>query len=481
MAVQRQVLGGRYELRDQIGTGGMGRVYEAYDRNLRRRVAVKFTHPSLDDDPGWDDRFVREAELMAQFNHPGLTVIHDVGRGSFTPSEPERPYLVMEYIEGTTFDKLLERRGAHSVGVVANLGAQAAAALAAAHRHRIYHRDLKPANLMLCANGTVKVLDFGLAVAPESGRTRYTSHGQTLGTPAYMAPEQVQEKPVAPQTDLYSLGLVLYELLTGDRVMTGKSTFNLWQQQIDHTPPDIRQERRGVPVEMARLVMSMLAKSPEARPDDAATVNAVLLRYASDLGELPEVDDNHSPARMYALAVGSMASARTATTMVAPSNDRTEFVERPADPVPVPDFSRGDLQRAVHRARELADDSRYAPAIHELRTVVEAAVPLLGSRDADVVEARVKLADLRFENADYAAAADLYRGLIDDLTAERGPYDDQVMYCQRQLATCHVYLGDTRNALTRLKRLHSQMALRYGEQDRRVVDLAGQINHIKPS
>lgn len=481
MAVSRQVLGGRYELRDQIGTGGMGRVYEAYDRNLRRRVAVKFTHPSLDSDPGWDDRFVREAELMAQFNHPGLTVIHDVGRGSFTPSEPERPYLVMEYIEGTTFDKLLERRGAQSVGVVANLGAQAAAALAAAHRHRIYHRDLKPANLMLCANGTVKVLDFGLAVAPESGRTRYTSHGQTLGTPAYMAPEQVQEKPVAPQTDLYSLGLVLYELLTGDRVMTGKSTFNLWQQQIDHTPPDIRQERRGVPVEMARLVMSMLAKSPDARPDDAATVNAVLLRYASDLGELPEVDDNHSPARMYALAVGAMASARTATTVVTPSNDRTEFVERPIDPFPAPDFSRGDLQRAVHRARELADDSRYAPAIHELRTVVEAAVPLLGSRDADVVEARVKLADLRFENADYAAAADLYRGLIDDLTAERGPYDDQVMYCQRQLATCHVYLGDTRNALTRLKRLHSQMALRYGEQDRRVVDLAGQINHIKPS
>ncbi|MGW4535380.1 serine/threonine protein kinase [Nocardia sp. NPDC004340] len=483
MAVQRQVLGGRYELRDQIGTGGMGQVYKGLDLHLGRWVAVKFSHPNLDDDPGWEQRFVREAELMAQFNHPGLTVIHDAGRGSTTAGGPERPYLVMEYIEGTTFDKLLEQRGAQSVGVVANLGAQAAAALAAAHRNRIYHRDLKPSNLMLCANGTVKVLDFGLAVAPESGRTRYTSHGQTLGTPSYMAPEQVEGKPVAPQTDLYSLGLVLYELLTGDRVMTGESTFTVWQKQINHTPSDIRQERRGVPVEMARLVMSMLAKSPDARPDDAATVNAVLLRYAGDLGELPEVDDNHSPARMYALAVGAMASARTATTVVTPSNDRTEFVERPTDPVPVPvpDFSRGDLQRAVHRARELADDSRYAPAIHELRTVVEAAVPLLGSRDADVVEARVKLADLRFENTDYSAAADLYRGLIDDLTAERGPYDDQVMYCQRQLATCHVYLGDTRNALTRLKRLHSQMALRYGEQDRRVVDLAAQINHIKPS
>ncbi|WP_433666909.1 protein kinase domain-containing protein [Nocardia sp. CA-136227] len=481
MAVQPQIVGGRYKLIREIGSGGMGRVYEGYDQNLRRRVAVKFTHPSLDEDPGWDDRFLREAELMAQFNHPGLTVIHDVGTGAFAPGGPERPYLVMEFIEGKTLDTLLEMRGAQPVGVVANLGAQAAAALAAAHRNRIYHRDLKPSNLMLCADGTVKVLDFGLAVAPDSGRTRHTSHGQSIGTPAYMAPEQVELKPVLPQTDLYSLGLVLYELLTGDRVMTGTAVYTLWQQQMEHMPPDIRRERTGVPVEMARLIMSMLAKSPDARPDDAATVNAVLLRYATDLNELPEVNDNHSPARMYALAVGSTASPRTARTVVAPSNDRTELVERHPDPAPARDFSRADLQRAVRRARDLADDSRYDPAIHELRTVVEYAAPLLGSRDADVVEARVKLADLRFENADYTAAADLYRGLIDDLTAERGPYDDQVMYCQRQLATCHVHLGDTRNALTRLKRLHSQMALRYGEQDRRVVDLAAQINHIKPS
>lgn len=479
--MQPQIVGGRYKLIREIGSGGMGRVYEGYDQNLRRRVAVKFTHPSLDEDPGWDDRFLREAELMAQFNHPGLTVIHDVGTGAFAPGGPERPYLVMEFIEGKTLDTLLETRGAQPVGVVANLGAQAAAALAAAHRNRIYHRDLKPSNLMLCADGTVKVLDFGLAVAPDSGRTRHTSHGQSIGTPAYMAPEQVELKPVLPQTDLYSLGLVLYELLTGDRVMTGTAVYTLWQQQMEHMPPDIRRERTGVPVEMARLIMSMLAKSPDARPDDAATVNAVLLRYATDLNELPEVNDNHSPARMYALAVGSTASPRTARTVVAPSNDRTELVERRPDPAPARDFSRADLQRAVRRARDLADDSRYDPAIHELRTVVEYAVPLLGSRDADVVEARVKLADLRFENTDYAAAADLYRALIDDLTAERGPYDDQVMYCQRQLATCHVHLGDTRNALTRLKRLHSQMALRYGEQDRRVVDLAAQINHIRPS
>lgn len=479
-AVQPQVVGGRYELLDEIGAGGMGQVYEGFDRHLKRRIAVKFTHPSLDHDPDWDKRFFREAELMARFNHPGLPVIHDAGTGSPTPGGPERPYLVMEFIEGKTLDKLLAERGPQPVGVVANLGGQAAAVLAAAHRNRIFHRDLKPSNLMLCADGTVKVLDFGLAVAPDSDMTRYTMTGHTLGTPAFMAPEQVEGGEVVPQTDLYALGLVLHELLTGDRVMTGSSPYAVWQNQVHLQPLDIRHERPEVPVEMARLIMSMLAKSPDRRPDGAASVHAVLVRHATDLGELPEVNDNHSPARMYALAVGSMVSARTAMTLVTP----THQLPKPEAPqpliAPVDDFSRADLQRAVRRARDFADESRYDPAIHELQTVMEAAVPLLGSRDADVVEARVKLADLRFESGDYSSAADMYRALIDDLTAERGPYDDQVMYCQRQLATCHVQLGDTRNALTRLKRLHSQMAVRYGEQDRRVIELAGQISHIKP-
>ncbi|MTE14133.1 serine/threonine-protein kinase [Nocardia aurantiaca] len=480
--MQPQVVGGgRYELIGSIGEGGMGQVFEGYDRHLKRRIAVKFTHPNLDRDPDWDKRFLREAELMARFNHPGLPVIHDAGSGSPTPGGPERPYLVMEFIEGTTFDNFLEKHGPQPVGVVANLGAQAAAVLAAAHRNRIYHRDLKPSNLMLCADGTVKVLDFGLAVAPDSDMTRYTMTGHTLGTPAFMAPEQVEGREVVPQTDLYSLGLVLHELLTGDRVMTGSSPYAVWQNQVHLPPPDIRHERPEVPVDMARLIMSMLAKSPDQRPEDAASVHAVLLRYASDLGDLSEVNDNHSPARMYALAVSSMVSGRTASTVVAPTRKLSKPVEPMADMSPTTDFSRGDLQRAVRRARDLADDSRYDPAIHELQTVVEAAVPVLGSRDADVVEARLKLADLRFESLDHAAAADMYRALIDDLTAERGPYDDQVMYCQRQLATCQVQLGDTRNALTRLKRLHSQMAVRYGEQDRRVIELAGQINHIKLS
>ncbi|GAB4587615.1 protein kinase domain-containing protein [Nocardia sp. IFM 10818] len=485
--MQPQVVDGRYKLIKEIGSGGMGQVYEGFDSHLKRRVAVKFTHPNLDQDPDWSKRFFREAELMAQLNHPGMPTIFDAGTAT-VPGRPERPYLVMEFVVGITLDKLLDNRGPLPIGVVAALGAQTAAVLAATHRNRIYHRDLKPSNLMVCDDGTVKVLDFGLAIALDADMTRYTNTGHTLGTPAFMAPEQVEGKTIVPQTDLYALGLVLHELLTGDRVMTGTSPYVVWQNQVHLPPPDIRHERRDVPVEMARLIMSMLAKSPDQRPEDAATVHTVLLRYATGLDSLPEVNDTHSPARMYSLAVGVTPGARTAPTVVAPTrvipgpvgspsgNSGGEQVVPNHEPT---DFSRGDIDRAIRRARDLADDSRYSPAIHELKTVVDKAVPLLGSRDADVVEARLKLADLRFESADYAGAADLYRTLIDDLTAERGPYDDDVMYCQRQLATCHVHIGDTRAALTRLKRLHSQMAVRYGEQDKRVIDLAAQITHIK--
>ncbi|WP_084479231.1 serine/threonine-protein kinase [Nocardia jejuensis] len=477
--MQPQVVGGRYELISEIGAGGMGQVFEGFDRQLERRVAVKFTHPSLDQDPDWSKRFFQEALFMARLSHPGLPTIHDAGS---VAGRPERPYLVMEFVDGITLDKLLERRGPLPIGVVAALGAQTAAVLAATHRNRILHRDLKPSNLMLCDDGTVKVLDFGLAVAPDTDMTRYTNTGHTLGTPAFMAPEQVEGRDIVPQTDFYALGLVLHELLTGDRVMTGSSPYVVWQNQVQRPAPDIRRERPDIPSDMARLIMSMLAKSPEQRPEDASTVHAVLLRYATDLGSLPEISDTHSPARMYASAVGATVSTRTAPTLVAP----TRALPKPAgvrlpDSARLNDFSRNDLQRAMRRARDLADDSRYDPAINELQTVVELAVPLLGSRDADVVEARLRLADLGFESADYSAAASLYRALIDDLTAERGPYDDQVMYCQRQLANCHVHAGEVKNALTRLNRLHSQMAVRYGEQDKRVIELAAQINHIKES
>jgi len=465
-----QVIGDRYELLRKVGAGGMGHVYEGFDRNLKRRIAVKVTHPSLDPDPEWAKRFLRETELMATVSHPGTPAIFDAGT---TDDAAQRPFLVMEFVDGITFDDLLARKGPLPVGVVAAFGAQIAAVLAATHRHRIYHRDLKPSNLMLCDNGTVKVLDFGLAVAIDPGASRYTSTGQTIGTPGFMAPEQIESRDVTPQTDLYALGLIAHEMLTGDPVFTGDNAYAVWTQQVSRTAPDIRVERSETPADMAGLIMCMLEKKPESRPAAASTVHTVLMRHTTGLGEL--VDDVNSPARMYAGAVSAAPPGETATALIVP----TEPGHKPTAPAPADDLSRGDLYRAIERARRLADESRYHPAIRQLKTVVDVAIPVLGARDADVVDARIELAGLRFESDSYTEAATLYRALIDDLTSERGPYDDQVMYCQRRLAECVLHTGQRDEAVDRLLRLQVQMEARYGESDRRVVELGETIDNLR--
>ncbi|MQY25719.1 serine/threonine-protein kinase [Nocardia aurantia] len=463
-----QVVGGRYDLIRQVGAGGMGQVFEGFDRNLKRRVAVKFAHASLESDPEWTKRFLREAELMATVRHPGTPEIYDAG---LTDSEPYRPYLVMEFVDGRTLEDVLARRGPLPIGIVAALGAQAAAVLAATHRHRIYHRDLKPSNLMLCDDGTLKVLDFGLAIALDADGSRYTSTGQTIGTPAFMAPEQIESRDVTAQTDLYALGLVLHELLTGARVVTGPNAFKVWSRQMSAPAPDIRVQRPDVPADMAGLIMCMLEKKPESRPAGATAVHAVLIRHALDVAEL--ADDENSPARMYALAVAAPVRIPVAAD-VAESAPEVHDHSVPATDAAVPtdDSVRGDLHRAVEKARRLAGEFRYHPALRHLHTAVHTTIALLGARDADVVDARIQLASLRFESGGHAEAAELYRALIDDLTAGRGPYDDQVMHCQHRLAECALALGHTREAVDRFRRLKAQLEARHGSSDRRVLEIA---------
>lgn len=425
-----QVVGGRYELTDQIGAGGMGQVFAGYDRHLERPIAVKLTRADLDADPQWTKRFLREARLMARLSHPGLPSIHDAG---VEPGPPERPYLVMDFVQGATLDRLAEFRSELPVGVVAGIGAQVAAVLAAAHRQAIFHRDLKPSNVMLCPDGTVKVLDFGLAVLLDADISRLTSTGNTLGTPAYMAPEQINAEPVVAQTDLYSLGLVLYELLTGTQAITGSTHFLLWRKQIEMVPPAISTRRPDVPRDMAALVTDMLAKDPRQRPRDADIVHRTLVRHISALDELAQVREPTSPARMYAQATVSAPGYRTAATLLAPSMD-------------------------------VAFAGTRSPTVHSM---------------PDSGLERLQIADRRFDAGEFGTASELYRVLADELSQANGPYDEQAMYCHQRLAICQLRLGNPKVALSRLKRLHQQMSVRFGSQDPRVVELATQINEIR--
>lgn len=215
------VIGDRYELDDlPLGQGGMGAVYGGHDRRLDRKVAVKFLRLPDGPDEELQRRFIREARILAKLDHPGAPVLYDFG------TYEQRLFQVMQFIEGVTVADLLSEHGPLPVPWAAAIAAQACAVLTAAHELSICHRDLKPTNLMLCPDGSVKLLDFGLAMLREAdvaGLTaQFTRIGQILGTPAYMSPEQIQRGVAGPKSDLYSLGCVLHEMLTATSCSPGR-------------------------------------------------------------------------------------------------------------------------------------------------------------------------------------------------------------------------------------------------------------------
>lgn len=292
------VIGDRYVLDDlPLGQGGMGAVYGGHDKHLDRRVAVKFLKFLTGPDEELKRRFLREARILARLEHPGAPVLYDFG------TFDQRLFQVMQFIEGVTVADVVSEHGPLPVPWAAAIAAQACAVLTAAHALSIYHRDLKPTNLMLCPDGSVKVLDFGLAVLRESGSTQFTRVGQILGTPSYMAPEQIQRGLSGPRSDLYALGCVIHEMLTGRQLFTGPTEYAVFERQVKERPPEVP----GVPDELNRLVAELLEKDPDDRPSGADVLYERLQPFAVDLPMLPgflHPSSVPSPGRMYARMVG---------------------------------------------------------------------------------------------------------------------------------------------------------------------------------
>ncbi|GAA0366915.1 serine/threonine-protein kinase [Microbispora corallina] len=292
------VIGDRYELDDlPLGQGGMGAVYGGHDRRLDRKVAVKFLRFPDGPDEELERRFIREARILARLEHPGAPVLYDFG------TYEQRLFQVMQFIEGVTVADLLSEHGPLPVPWAAAIAAQACAVLTAAHELSICHRDLKPTNLMLCPDGSVKVLDFGLAMLREADVAQFTRVGQILGTPAYMSPEQIQRGVADPKSDLYALGCVLHEMLTGRQLFTGPTEYAVFDKQVKERPPRVP----GVPADLDGLVAQLLEKEPRDRPADAYELYERLQPFAVDLPMLPgflNPPSVPSPGRMYARMVG---------------------------------------------------------------------------------------------------------------------------------------------------------------------------------
>ncbi|GAA2588463.1 serine/threonine-protein kinase [Actinomadura fulvescens] len=302
------LLAGRYDLSTPLGRGGMGQVWEGTDRQLGdRRVAVKLLTNELitarTDPEELVQRFAREAAFTARLQHPGVPAVYDAGAygGGL--------YLVMELIEGHTIGDLIAEEGPLPVPWVAAIMAQVCAVLTLAHGRGLVHRDLKPQNLMLTGDGSAKVLDFGVAtVLDAAGVPRLTKTGDTVGTPAYMAPEQLRGERVTPHSDLYAVGCVMYEMLTGRPVFEATSPHALSYKHLQETPRPI--DRPDVPSQLEWLVRQLLAKEPRERPGDAREVYERLLGYvgpAAPIGGIVLSPATLSGQHLYAQALVRLA------------------------------------------------------------------------------------------------------------------------------------------------------------------------------
>ncbi len=271
---------GPYAIESLLGSGGMGEVYRARDTRLDRAVALKVLPEDLAADTAHHARFQREARIISSLNHPHVCALHDIGQ------HESQHYLVLELLEGETLAARLTR-GALSQGQAVRVGAQIADALAAAHRHGLVHRDLKPANVMLTPSG-VKLLDFGLAkpvstevvVTPLSatvvGGAPATAEGQIVGTLQYMAPEQVQGLPTDARTDIFALGAVLYEMLTGRTAFAAPTPAGLIASILRSDPPAVSASVPGTPGSLDAVIERCLAKEPGDRWQSAHDVKLQL-------------------------------------------------------------------------------------------------------------------------------------------------------------------------------------------------------------
>jgi serine/threonine protein kinase/tetratricopeptide (TPR) repeat protein len=285
--------GPRYHVESLLGSGGMGKVYKARDRELDRTVAIKVLRPDLMTDPMAMQRFKHELLLASSISHPNILRIHDLGEYNGVK------FISMAYVDGGDLTQLLRKEGRLPLERVLNIMRQLAAALSAAHGVNVVHRDLKPQNILLSGGDRICVTDFGIAKTLESDRTSVTRTGAVLGTPLYMSPEQVEGKPVDHRSDLYTFGLIFYEMLTGILPFSGDTTFQLMYQRVHQLPKRPELVIPDLPAYLSRICLKCLEKDPAKRYQNASEILADLEQKQSPTHTrtvqitLPDISKKH--------------------------------------------------------------------------------------------------------------------------------------------------------------------------------------------
>ncbi|MBA2297603.1 MAG: serine/threonine protein kinase, partial [Actinobacteria bacterium] len=295
---------GRYQISRKLGAGGMANVYLAEDQDLGRRVAIKI----LDDRHARDDQFVerfrREAQNAGGLSHPSIVSIYDRGEAEGTY------YIAMEYVEGRTLKELIVARGPSPIGIAIDYTRQILSALRFAHRSGIVHRDIKPHNVIVDSDGRVKVMDFGIARA---GTSQMTEAGSIIGTAQYLSPEQARGAPVDQTSDLYSTGIVLYELLTGSVPFNGDTPVEIAMKHLSKTPEPPSTHRPEIPRDLDYVILRALAKEPSERYHSAEEMDADLERFGRGIGVSAETAEAATSVLSRTEVADALTTVRPAT------------------------------------------------------------------------------------------------------------------------------------------------------------------------
>ncbi len=459
-AAATRLLAGRYRVDGSLGRGGMSEVFHGYDERLDRRVAIKMlrppspgTIPAAPDSPEAVEildaldrdrkRFLREIRTTAKLEHPGIPAVYDTGAGT-SPADSTQLWLVMQLLHGSTLEAILDHTDyaakPPSVAWAAAIAAQIAAVLADVHRVDIVHRDIKAANVMLVDGGLVKILDFGIAILRgASAMPRLTQVDRTVGTPAYMSPEQCLGQVVTSASDVYSLGCLLCELLTGDAPFHGTKDMPLRAHHLQSAAPSVRSRRADVPATVDGLVGSMLAKDPQARPS-AELVYETLLPLAAAPAP-SHGDENRDPTRPFR------------RPLLAPARRR----ERAAGDPRLTDTDASQLRANV---RVLLDNERPSEAISLLEDGIERA----GDDSALELRLRHVLGATLFYAGEYTRAAALLDAAGSDYRRYFPATDPDVLDCSYYAGHAYAEIGNPDKALPHL-RFYAQNAGSTGEAD----------------
>ena len=360
---------GHYEIVEELGRGGMGVVYKGYESALGRFVAIKELSPSLAHDPMLVERFLREARSMASLNDPHIIQVYFIG----TDEGTGQPFFAMEYVEGDSLSGLLKREGKLSLENALKVMHQTALGLATAHDKGVVHRDIKPGNLMLTPRGNVKIADFGIALATQDFAKKLTSTGEFVGTPGYLSPEICVGKTVDQRSDIFSLGIVLFEMLTGHVPFTEESPLGLMLEVVKAEIPDIRSLNDGVDAQAADILSKMVAKDPADRFQNChelaealhahplvAKGGTVKLNVAPVAANSATVVGAPTPAsRSARVATPPPVVSRAGGTTGASQSGVTGASQHAAAPPPPPP----SRPSALERSRENSGGSRVALAI----------------------------------------------------------------------------------------------------------------------